>query len=1085
MKPRFLLPGLALGFVLQCTPTLAVELLRDLNTFAAPAGSNPIRFTRVGNFFLFTATDSIHGSELWSTDGTAAGTQLVADIKPGPQSSNLGPFTVVGDRMFFGADDGTNGQELWVSDGTTAGTHLVANLTPDHVSSGVGLGVAWNGRLVVQLARTGEQAQLWRSDGTLQGTTAITQLTLTGGGGFGLDMVVFGSRLYFVYSDGVTGEELWSTDGTAAGTREVADIRQGAAGSAPFDLRVIGSSLYFAADDGVHGTEPWVIASDGAQPQLVADLQPGAGGSGLGTTYALNGAAYVSVASSQGTEGTYRLTPTGAERIGPYADKVVVASDRLYLFVNKLPGLELWISDGSAGGTHIITTIGTQDAGAAVAFALGSRVMFVNAFPGSDLNELWTSDGTVAGTFKIDLPDAIVALTPSASTMFATNDARLYFATLPYPQQSQVPGVITQTLWSSDGTQAGTVKIAEGLFIEDGLSVVDGKPFVSARIKVGGVGTELYTTDGTAGSLTLLKDINTDVVTAGAALHGGIVAGASYYFSANANEDVWGLWRTDGTDAGTVRLTGPSVSVSSEFAQLGTRVLFAGHTDATGFEPWISDGTPQGTAPLADLSPGPFSSMSTCHPPPVVHGRALINIFLETTGLYVYATDGTLAGTQPLFSPGTPFATAPQLCEFAVYGGDLYFALGNEIWKTDGTLAGTSQVYASSLQNFNPHNFAESNGLLYFIALDGSRRQLWRTDGTAPGTQQVTQLTKDPADFHNFTPLGAFTLFRADCGGGPECSLYRTDGTAAGTVLISDKRTRGAHPLRPLPVLNGRAFVYGSDRLTSSNRALYSTDGATFDALFPLAGGSGPRFVPTEVVAGRILGLDQSMSSNRNDLVRSDGTDAGTVHLATFPGGRGLTEVDGFFPGFPQPIRLVGQSLVFEADDGMHGDELWVIRNGEPSANVDTANAAASGPTAIPVLANDGDFDGTIDPTTVQIVSTPASGTVAVNATTGVVTYQPSGGFGGTDEFTYTVRDNDGKVSNVAAVTVWVARVMGETPAPPTPPTPPGNPGGGGSSGGGGGGAVTALLLLCLLAAITLNWYQGPMRVRVPGRRRQ
>ena len=56
------------------------------------------------------------------------------------------------------------------------------------------------------------------------------------------------------------------------------------------------------------------------------------------------------------------------------------------------------------------------------------------------------------------------------------------------------------------------------------------------------------------------------------------------------------------------------------------------------------------------------------------------------------------------------------------------------------------------------------------------------------------------------------------------------------------------------------------------------------------------------------------------------------------------------------------------------------------------------------------------------IVDGPAHGTVSVNATTGAITYTPTADYVGADSFTYTVKDNDGLVSNAATVNLDVGR---------------------------------------------------------------
>ena len=88
----------------------------------------------------FAANTRREGRELWRSDGTEAGTRLVADMSTGSASSSPGGFTKVNGRILFTADaviktgSGRNGQttflgrELWRTDGTSAGTALVKDI---------------------------------------------------------------------------------------------------------------------------------------------------------------------------------------------------------------------------------------------------------------------------------------------------------------------------------------------------------------------------------------------------------------------------------------------------------------------------------------------------------------------------------------------------------------------------------------------------------------------------------------------------------------------------------------------------------------------------------------------------------------------------------------------------------------------------------------------------------------------------------------------------------------------------------------------------------------------------------------------
>ena len=95
-----------------------------------PRAATPYALTDVGGTLFFTADDGTHGRELWTSDGTEAGTVLVKDIHPGDRCGLPGFLTDVGGTLFFTADDGIHGRELWTSDGTEAGTVLVKDIHP-------------------------------------------------------------------------------------------------------------------------------------------------------------------------------------------------------------------------------------------------------------------------------------------------------------------------------------------------------------------------------------------------------------------------------------------------------------------------------------------------------------------------------------------------------------------------------------------------------------------------------------------------------------------------------------------------------------------------------------------------------------------------------------------------------------------------------------------------------------------------------------------------------------------------------------------------------------------------------------------
>ena len=103
---------------------------------------------------------------------------------------------------------------------------------------------------------------------------------------------------------------------------------------------------------------------------------------------------------------------------------------------------------------------------------------------------------------------------------------------------------------------------------------------------------------------------------------------------------------------------------------------------------------------------------------------------------------------------------------------------------------------------------------------------------------------------------------------------------------------------------------------------------------------------------------------------------------------------------------------------------LWVIDQNEPPLAVDDAAAVVEdGAVTVPVLANDVDPDGNLDPASLGVTLAPAHGTAAVDPVNGAIVYTPAPDYHGADLLRYVVADAAGKLSNQATVTIAVASV--------------------------------------------------------------
>ncbi|WP_020408661.1 tandem-95 repeat protein [Hahella ganghwensis] len=97
--------------------------------------------------------------------------------------------------------------------------------------------------------------------------------------------------------------------------------------------------------------------------------------------------------------------------------------------------------------------------------------------------------------------------------------------------------------------------------------------------------------------------------------------------------------------------------------------------------------------------------------------------------------------------------------------------------------------------------------------------------------------------------------------------------------------------------------------------------------------------------------------------------------------------------------------------------------NDAPVAADDTATLLEDVAHTINVLGNDSDVDGTLDASSVEVVTDVASGSTSVNTGTGAIVYTPDGDFNGSDSLTYRVQDNLGAWSDSATVTLTVQSV--------------------------------------------------------------
>jgi uncharacterized delta-60 repeat protein len=836
---------------------LAAQMVGDL----APGtpGSNPSAMLNHNGSLFFIADDGVHGSELWKSDGTPAGTQLVKDIQPGAVGALKGSWlTNFNGAVYFAADDGVNGRELWKSDGTAAGTAMVADIYSGSAGSDPGIASSEDPRTHLVVGSTlffhaadSKGDELWKTDGTRKGTVMVKDINPASGqvnGSYAGSMTALNGLLLFrAYTGGKY--TLFRSDGTAAGTFPLESGAQVI--TDPKELTVSAGAAYFVST--IPNNPDMLFRTDGTV---------------AGTS---------AVANAQG-------------RISDLTD----VNDSLYCVLYSFIGAGSYVLskfDPVAKQISAVVPVTSTSPSLARNLTASNGLIYFKARV-DNVWGLWRSDGSPAGTTLIK------AVTPDAPADGAYNpygDGFIFYGT----------DATGEALWKSDGTAAGTTPIKsmdlpQANYQNIGTALAIGQTFYFAAVADPLNGVELWKTDGTAAGTVLVKDINT----AGFSLNptAGGEAGGIAYFGANTYQ----LWRSDGTPAGTFNT---DTSSPSNFLATSDSLYFAAIRPGSGSKVlWRVDGGGmiQLLPPVGGQAPTDLTNLN----------GTIYFAAQQITGPYrtLWKTDGTVTGTVTVSSvPGNPAGLVAM-------GDRIYFSAlsdsGTELWASDGTTAGTSLLkdLLPGTASSNPRSLTVVGDTLYFLAdgLQGATA-LWKSDGTAQGTTLVTSLTDTLAS--NFTAVNGLLLFlRSDPNTGRE--LWESDGTPQGTKLVRDiVPGPGSSKISNLLVVGNTLFFQAND--STHGAELWKTDGT--EQATQMVADIAPGFDGSNPVPG--INANGLLIFSANDLVHgtelwgSDGTTAGTSLLADINPGPAGSNAGGF--------TIANGVLFFGANDGVHGNELW------------------------------------------------------------------------------------------------------------------------------------------------------------------
>ena len=642
----------------------------------------------------------------------------------------------------------------------------------------------------------------------------------------------YSSWTYFTASTPRYGTELWRTNGTT--TVRLTDLNPGPNSSSPYSLTALGGRIYFRAYSPASGYELFVYNPTTNKTTLFADFRKGPASSYPSNFARLsNGKIVCSANSGNGTEphvsngtaaGTMELkniyTSTGSSY--PYSFTTTFGGTTVFFAARSSTyGTELWKTNGTAAGTVMVKNIQTGSGSSSPRYfrPFGPSSMFFQAYSSATGYEGWLSNGTSAGTKVIDD-------------------------------------------WA--GSSSGVSSLYTSAVAANGRLVYAGRSSTT--------GTELFVTNGTLATTTLLKSISAG--TGSTSFYEMIRAGSWVYMAVRTSTGKYEIWRTNGTSTGTTRFATSPGSSPRYMYYSGGRLYWNAYVSGKGYELCYSNGTVAGTG-VREIYAGSGSSYPY-YGTEVKTGTGMVRAY--SPGI----------GYEPRFVTGLTIKTL-------------------DLAKMTGTVTQDDRV----------NSITEQFGKVLFSATDGTNgSELWRSMGTSGSTYMVKNIRSGSlsgvSSYNmNAARLGNYVYFAAN-GGTWGTELWRSNGTSSGTKIFANLYS-GSSSSSPSGMTRVGTNIFFSAYLSGKGRELCVTNGSLIKIydIYPGAGSSSPR--------------DFAALANGNVVFSARGTKGYELYMYN---GSTVSLVKDIYVGtgssYPQGMTSWNGRVYFSAYTTTNGRELWV-----------------------------------------------------------------------------------------------------------------------------------------------------------------